>query len=361
MARAHNFFAGPAVLPLAALERAQRELLDWDGTGTSIMETSHRSKEYDAVHNEAVSLFRELLDIPDNYRIMFLGGGASMQFAMMPMNLLSKNQSADYIHTGTWSKKAIAEAKLFGSVNVAFDGETVQLMRIPKQDELRLDPKAQYVHITTNNTIKGTQWHWFPDTAGVPIFADMSSDFLWKKFDVKPFGLIYAGAQKNIGPAGVTVVVIRDDILARCKEEIPTILKYKTHAENNSLYNTPPSFNIYMVRNVLSWMKDLGGLAKMEEINRRKAALIYDTIDANPAFFRAPVEKDSRSMMNIVFRLPSEDLEKKFIAEGAGKRMLGLKGHRSVGGIRISTYNSCPIASVEAAADFMKDFAKANG
>jgi phosphoserine aminotransferase len=360
MARAYNFYPGPATLPLAALERAQRELLDWEGTGTSVMETSHRSKEYDAVHNEAIALVREFLNLPESYHVLFLQGGASLQFAMIPMNLLAKDQTADYIHTGTWAKKAITEAKFFGNVNVAFDGETVGLTRIPRQDELRLTPDARYLHFASNNTIKGTQFHTFPDAGKVPLVCDMSSDFLWRGFDVTPFGLIYAGAQKNVGPAGVTVVIIRDDILQQCKAQNPTLLKYQTHVDKNSLFNTCPCFNIYMLRNVLSTMKDAGGPAKIEELNRKKAALIYDTIDTNAEFFRAPVEKESRSVMNIVFRLPSEDLEKKFVAEGLERRMLGLKGHRSVGGIRISTYNSCTVEAVEAVVGFMKDFAKAN-
>lgn len=361
MARAHNFYAGPAVLPLPALERAQKELLDWMGTGTSVMETSHRSKEYEAVHNEAISLLREFLGLGENYHVLFLTGGASMQFCMVPMNLLSKDQTADYIHTGTWAKKAITEAKLFGNVNVAFDGETVGLTRIPKQDELQLTSGARYVHYTSNNTIKGTQWHWTPETGDVPLVCDMSSDFLWKKFDPAPYGLIYAGAQKNVGPAGVTVAILRDDILKQCKAENPTLLKYATHAEKNSMFNTCPTFNIYMLRNVLAYMKEVGGLDAIEARNRKKAGLVYDTLDANPDFFTAPVEKESRSMMNIVFRLPSEDLEAKFVAEGIEKNMLGLKGHRSVGGIRVSTYNSCPLESVEAVVDYMKAFAKANG
>jgi phosphoserine aminotransferase len=361
MARAYNFFAGPAVLPVPVLEQAQREMLDWENTGTSILETSHRSKEYDALHNEAISLLKELLSIPDNYKVLFLQGGASLQFAMVPMNLLTKDATADYIHTGTWSKKAIAEAKLFGNVNLAFDGETVQRKRVPQPSELKLTPGARYVHLTSNNTIEGTQFFSFPDTHGVPIVSDMSSDFLWRPFDVKPFGLIYAGAQKNCGPAGVTLVVIRDDVLAQCREDQPTMLKYATHAKENSLFNTCPCFAIYIVRNVLRYLKAQGGLAAMEAQNRKKAAWIYDTIDANPGFFRAPVEKASRSVMNIVFRLPSEELEAKFVAEGKQRRMLGLKGHRSVGGIRISTYNACPPEAVEAVVGFMKEFAKANG
>jgi phosphoserine aminotransferase len=361
MARAYNFFAGPAVLPVPVLEQAQREMLDWENTGTSILETSHRSKEYDALHNEAIALLKELLSIPDNYQVLFLQGGASLQFAMVPMNLLPKDATADYIHTGTWSKKAMAEAKLFGNVNLAFDGETVQRKRVPQPAELKLTPGARYVHLTTNNTIEGTQFFSFPDTHGVPIVSDMSSDFLWRPFDVKPFGLIYAGAQKNCGPAGVTLVVIRDDVLAQCREDLPTMLKYATHAKENSLFNTCPCFAIYIVRNVLRYLKAQGGLAAMEAQNRKKAGLIYDTIDAHPDFFRAPVEKASRSVMNIVFRLPSEELEAKFVAEGKQRRMLGLKGHRSVGGIRISTYNACPPEAVEAAVGFMKEFAKANG
>ncbi len=361
MARAYNFYAGPAVLPVPALERAQQELLDFAGSGTSIMETSHRSKEYDAVHSEAIALVKEFLGLGDDYHVLFLGGGASTQFAMIPMNFLSSGETADYIHTGTWSKKAIAEAHLFGEVNLAFDGETVELKRIPKPEELKLTPGARYVHFTSNNTIKGTQWHWFPQTGGVPLVCDMSSDFLWRRFDASPFGLIYAGAQKNIGPAGVTLVIIRDDFLATAKEKNPTMFQYKTHVEKNSLFNTPPCFNIYMVRNVLAWMKELGGPDAMEKINRQKAGMVYDTIDANPDFFRAPVAKDSRSMMNIVFRLPNEELEGRFVAEGKEQQMLGLKGHRSVGGIRISTYNSCPVEAIEKVTDFMKAFAKAHG
>ncbi|MFH1143499.1 MAG: 3-phosphoserine/phosphohydroxythreonine transaminase [Candidatus Eisenbacteria bacterium] len=361
MARAHNFFAGPAVLPLPALERAQKELIDWAGTGTSVLETSHRSKEYDAVHNEAIALIKEFLGLDEHFQVLFLQGGATLQFAMVPMNLLAQGQSADYIHTGHWSKKAMAEAKLFGTVKVAYDGAGGSFTHIPAQGELKLDPAARYVHITSNNTIEGTQYHAFPNTGRVPLVCDMSSDFLWRPFDPKPFGLIYAGAQKNLGPAGVTIVIIRDDVLAACKAENPTLLKYAVHAENNSLYNTPPCFAIYMVRNVLAYMKDLGGLKKIEELNRRKAQMIYDTLEARPDFFRAPVEKASRSTMNIVFRLPTEELEAKFVAEGKGRKMLGLKGHRSVGGIRISTYNSCPMESVETVVAFMKEFAKANG
>jgi phosphoserine aminotransferase len=360
MSRTFNFSAGPSVLPVAALERAQREMLDWAGTGTSVMEASHRGKDYEAVHNEAISLMKELIGLPENYQVLFLQGGASQQFAVVPMNFLSPGQTADYINTGTWAKKAIAEAKLFGTVNIAWGGDKGDATKIPKQADLNLTPGARYVHITSNNTIEGTQFHSFPDTKGVPIVCDMSSDFLWAPFDAKPFALIYAGAQKNIGPAGVTAVIIRNDFLETAKTDIPAIFKYGTHAKENSLYNTPPCFAIYMVRNVLAVVKEMGGLTAMKAHNDKKAGVIYDTIDANPDFFRSPVARDSRSMMNIVFRLPSEELEEKFVAEAKKRRMIGLKGHRSVGGIRVSVYNSCPMEAAEAVTSFMKDFAKSS-
>jgi phosphoserine aminotransferase len=360
MSRSFNFSAGPSVLPVAALERAQREMLDWAGTGTSVMEASHRGKDYEAVHNEAISLMKELIGLPENYQVLFLQGGASQQFAVVPMNFLSPGQTADYINTGTWAKKAIAEAKLFGTVNVAWGGDKGDATRVPKQAEINLTPGARYVHLTSNNTIEGTQYHSFPDTKDVPIVCDMSSDFLWAPFDPKPFGLMYAGAQKNIGPAGVTAVIIRNDLLETCKAEIPAIFRYGIHAKENSLYNTPPCFAIYMVRNVLAVVKETGGLSAMKVYNEKKAGMIYETIDAKPDFFHSPVAKDSRSMMNIVFRLPSEELEEKFVAEAKKLKMMGLKGHRSVGGIRVSVYNSCPMEAAEAVTSFMKEFAKTN-
>lgn len=360
MSRTFNFSAGPSVLPVAALERAQREMLDWAGTGTSVMEASHRGKDYEAVHNEAISLMKELIGLPENYQVLFLQGGASQQFAVVPMNFLSPGQTADYINTGTWAKKAIAEAKLFGTVNIAWGGDKGDATKIPKQADLNLTPGARYVHITSNNTIEGTQFHSFPNTQGVPIVCDMSSDFLWAPFDARPFALIYAGAQKNIGPAGVTAVIIRNGFLETAKTDIPAIFRYGTHAKENSLYNTPPCFAIYMVRNVLAVVKEMGGLTAMKAHNDKKAGMIYDTIDANPDFFRSPVARDSRSMMNIVFRLPNEELEEKFVAEAKKRRMIGLKGHRSVGGIRVSVYNSCPMEAAEAVTSFMKEFAKSN-
>lgn len=358
MERARNFNPGPAALPLAVLEKVQAELLNFAGTGMSILEVSHRSKDYEAVHNGAQALLRELVGIPQEYTILFLGGGASLQFSMVPMNLLGPGVSADYIITGSWSQKALKEAKLVGSPRVAASTEVDgKFARVPKQEELQLDPKARYVHITSNNTIFGTQWQSFPDTGRVPLVADMSSDFLWRPFDVKPFGLVYGGAQKNLGPAGVTLVIIRQDLLEACREDIPVILRFKTHASNNSLYNTPPVFAIYILKLVLEWIKERGGLAAMERENRAKAQRIYGVIDAFPAFYLAPVEKESRSFMNAVFRLPNEELEARFLEEAKAHKFVGLKGHRSVGGIRVSMYNYVERAWVEELAGFMEDFA----
>jgi phosphoserine aminotransferase len=316
MARVLNFNPGPAALPLQSLEQARDELVDFQGTGMSIVEHSHRGKEYEAVHNEAIGLLRELLSIPDAYEILFLQGGASLQFAMVPMNLLLPGKSADYVVTGGWSEKALSEAKILGQTRVActtaVDG---RYTRIPTQSELKLDPNAAYVHMTSNNTLFGTQWQTFPDTGSVPLVADMSSDLLWRPFDVSRFGLIYAGAQKNLGPSGVTVVIVRKDLVGAERKDIPKILRYKAHAENNSLYNTPPTFSVYLVRNVLRWVKAQGGLAAMEKTNRQKGQVIYQAIDARPTFYRCPVEVASRSFMNVVFRLPSEALEEKFVKE----------------------------------------------
>jgi phosphoserine aminotransferase len=359
MARVLNFNAGPAGLPLPALERAQRELLDFEGTGMSIMEHSHRGKAYEAVHNEAISLLRELYGISDDYHVLFLQGGASQQFAVVPMNLLPPGKSADYILTGGWAEKAYEEAGRVGTVRVAATTAVDKAYRrIPKQAELKLDPAAAYVHMTTNNTLFGTQWHWLPEVGEVPLVADMSSDFLWKKVDVSKFGLIYAGAQKNIGPSGVTVVVIKKSLCDAGRKDIPVIFRYATHAANNSLYNTPPTFGIYLARNVLAYVKEQGGLATVEKTNRKKGELLYGAIDAQPDFFRAPVEKDSRSYMNVVFRLPSEELEKKFVADAAKQHMVGLAGHRSTGGVRVSTYNAVTVEMIETLVAFMKDFAK---
>lgn len=362
MARVHNFNAGPAGLPLAALERAQRELIDFEGTGMSIMEHSHRGKAYEAVHQEAIRLVRELCGVSDDYHVLLLQGGASQQFATVPMNFLPAGKSADYVLTGGWSEKAYQEAGRVGTARLA--GSTAvdkKYTRIPRQEELSLDANAAYVHITSNNTLFGTQWHWWPEVGSVPLVADMSSDIMWKKVDISKFALIYAGAQKNIGPSGVVLVIARKDFVEAGRKDIPTIFRYATHASNDSLYNTPPTFGIYLMRNVLAYTKEIGGLEAMEAHNRKKAAIIYDTMDGDADFFRAPVEKESRSLMNIVFRLPSEELEKKFVAEAAKAGMVGLAGHRSTGGIRASTYNAVSIASAEALSQFMKEFKRVNG
>jgi len=372
MSRAINFNAGPAALPLPALERARDELLDFAGSGMSVMEHSHRGKEYEKVHDEAIALVRELLGVPPSHEVLLMQGGATALFAEIPMNLLEKGKSAQYIITGSWGEKALGEAKvvsaLFGA-DVAVrttgvgEGKEKSYTRVPARAEASVDPGAAYMHITSNETIHGVQFNVnasrpFPDTGGVPLVADMSSDFLWRPFDISKFGLAYAGAQKNLGPSGVVVVVVSKEVLDRGRKDIPKIFQFRTHAENKSLYNTPPTFGIYMVRNVLSWLKSQGGLAKAEERNRKKADRLYGVIDKNPEFFRSPVEKESRSVMNVVFRLPSEDLEAQFIADAKKNGMVGLKGHRSVGGIRASIYNAATFEWVDALASFMEDFAK---
>ncbi len=361
MSKIWNFYAGPATLPAAALERAHRELLDWEGTGMSVMEISHRSKEYDALHHEAMSLVSELLGLDEDHHVLFLQGGASLQFAMLPLNFIPEGGSADYIMTGAWSDKALKEARIVADAREAWSGAGENYTRIPSAAELDLDPDAAYVHLTSNNTIRGTQWFEFPDTGQVPLVADMSSDFLWRPFDANRFALIYAGAQKNVGPSGVTVVIVRKSWLERANGGIPTLLRYATHVEKDSLYNTPPSFAIYMVRNVLAWIRDNGGLAAMERRNRAKAQRLYGVIDAHPEFYRCPVEPGSRSVMNVVFRLPSEELEARFIAEAKAAGMVGLKGHRSVGGCRASIYNAMEPEGVDALASFMEEFAADNG
>jgi phosphoserine aminotransferase len=356
--RVHNFNPGPAALPLPVLERAGAELVDYHGTGMSILETSHRSPEYGEVNASAQALIRELLGLDPESKVLLLTSGASMQFAMVPMNLLGEGRSADYVVTGAWSKKAVKEAKLFGKVNIAASTEEESFTRLPKADELKLDPSATYVHLTSNNTIFGTQFHSFPDTGEVPLVADMSSDILSHRFDANKFGIIYAGAQKNLGPSGVTVVILRKDMLERCNEGLPTMLTYGTHVAKDSLFNTPPVFAVYFLDLVLRWVKEQGGLDAMEQINRRKGELLYGLMDEQSDFFRGTVEKESRSLMNVTMRLPSEELEKRLIAEGAAKGFKGLKGHRSVGGIRVSMYNATSALAIEQLVDFMKEFRK---
>lgn len=362
MTRVINFSAGPATLPLPVLEYARNEFLDHEGTGMSLIEHSHRGAAYAKVHEEAKALFREVLDIPDTHEVLFMQGGATGQFALVPLNLRAPGESADYIMTGAWSDKALAEAKITGEAREAGTGKVDgKYTRVPKQAELDLDANAAYVHYTTNNTIMGTQFHEIPDTGDVPLVADMSSDILCRPLDVSRFGLIYAGAQKNLGPSGITVLILRKDLAERSPDTLPKIFRYSTILNGDSLQNTIPTFPVYMVRNVLRWVRDQGGAPAMENRTRDKAGYIYDMIDENPDFFRSPVERDSRSLMNPVFRLPTEDLEKKMIAEAAEAGMVGIKGHRSVGGIRTSIYNAMEPADVQKFVDFAKAFATANG
>lgn len=361
MSRTWNFYAGPATLPPPALERAKAEIPDWEGTGMSVMETSHRSPEYDEVHYGAMNLIGELLGLDDDHQVLFLQGGASTQFAMLPMNFIPEGGSADYVNTGTWSTKALKEANIIAKGRVAASSEDDGFTSIPKQSEYDLDPQAAYVHITSNNTIKGTQFHSFPDTGSVPLVADMSSDILWRPIDANRFSLIYAGAQKNIGPSGVTIVILKKSWLERANQNLPSMLSYSTFSAKDSLYNTPPTFAIYMVRNVLEWVRDQGGLAAVEKTNRAKGDRLYGVMSAYPDFYKCPVAEDSRSYMNVVFRLPTEDLEATFVSEGKGAGMVGLKGHRSVGGCRASIYNAMPLEGVEYLASFMEDFAQKNG
>ncbi len=356
MTRVHNFNPGPCTLPLSALETAQKEFLDYQGTGMSILETSHRTPEYDAVHKKAQSLLRELLGIPEDYHILFLGGGASTQFAMIPMNFIAAGGSADYVITGSWAKKAHKEATIIANGRVAASSESDTFSYIPANDQLDVSDDAAYVHITTNNTISGSQFQYTPDVGKKPLVADMSSDILSRSIDVSQYSLIYAGAQKNLGPAGVTVIILRHDFAETANSGLPTMLSYATHIQKDSLFNTPPVFAIYMMKLDLEWIKAEGGLSAIEKRNDRKAEHLYQTIDASEGFFRCPVRKDSQSKMNVVMRLPSEELEAKFIKEAKSKGLVGLKGHRSVGGIRVSMYNAMPLESVEALTTFMSTF-----
>jgi len=358
--RVYNFNAGPGVLPVPVLEEAQRDLVALPGVGMSVLEISHRSKTFEGILAEAESDLRAVLGIPNNYKVVFLGGGASLQFAMVAMNLLPKDGSADYIDTGSWAAAAIKEAKKLEKVNIAGTTQADKYTRIPRQDELKLDPGAAYLHFTSNNTIEGTEWSAEPEAGAAPLVCDASSDILSKPMDVRKYGLIYAGAQKNMGPAGVTVVILRDDLLARVPAGLPSMLDYKLQAEKQSLYNTPPVFAIYIVRLVMKWLKGIGGLGEMERRNREKAELLYATIDGSDGFFRGTAEKASRSRMNVCFRLPSEELEKKFVDEAKAAKLVGLAGHRSVGGIRASLYNALPKDGVEALVAFMKDFKQRN-
>ncbi|MCA9668509.1 MAG: 3-phosphoserine/phosphohydroxythreonine transaminase [Myxococcales bacterium] len=369
MTRVMNFAAGPAALPQSVLEAARDELLDFQGTGKSILETSHRSPEYDAVHEGAQQLVKKLLGVGDDYHVLFMGGGASAQFVLVPLNLLGDGERGEYVVTGSWAKKAYKEAVTVaktsgGSAHVAATTEQDgRFTRIPEPQSWDVAEDAAYVHITSNNTISGTQFALYkgiPECAA-PLVADMSSDILSYEFDAKKLSLIYAGAQKNLGPAGVTLVVIRQDMLDRARADLPTAFNYQLQAKGKSLANTPPCYAIYMLGKVLGWIEEQGGVGAVQKVNEAKGALIYGALDELSDFYRAPVAKDSRSLMNVVFRLPSEALEKRFIADATERGMIGIKGHRSVGGIRVSTYNAVPLAWVEAVVSFMREFAKANG
>ena len=358
--RIFNFSAGPAVLPVPVLEEAQRDMLSLPGVGMSVMEISHRSKTFDEIIGRAEAGLRELMKVPDNYHILFLQGGASLQFSMVPMNFLPADGSADYVLTGSWGKKALKEAKKAGSVNVAATMADGGFTRCPSREEMSLNSHAAYVHITSNETIEGVQWKREPNVGDVPLVADTSSDILSREIDVSKYGIIYAGAQKNMGPSGLVVVILRDNLLQRIPEVLPTMLDYRVHVENKSLYNTPNTWGIYILSLVCKWLQEKGGLAAMERENDEKAQLIYDAIDATD-FYRGHADIDCRSPMNVTFRLPAEDLEKKFVAEATAQGLDGLKGHRSVGGIRASIYNAFPHAGVEALVSFMKDFERRNG
>jgi phosphoserine aminotransferase len=358
--RIYNFSAGPAVLPLPVLEEAQRDLVALPGVGMSVMEISHRSKTFDAIIQGAEADLRKLAAIPDGYKVLFLQGGASLQFSMVPMNLLGAGAAADYIVTGEWSKKAVKEATKVGATHVAASTEASQFRRLPTQAELNLTPGAAYVHMTSNNTIFGTEWHWLPDVGGVPLVCDASSDIFARPIDIAKFGLIYAGAQKNLGPSGVTIVIVREDLLARSADSLPAMLNYRQLAESGSLYNTPPCFGIYILRLVLKWLTDNGGLEAIGRLNERKAGLLYAELDRS-AFWRPHAERECRSLMNVTFRLPDEDLEKLFVKESTAAGLDGLKGHRSVGGLRASIYNAFPEAGVKALVQFMQDFERKHG
>jgi phosphoserine aminotransferase len=373
--RVMNFSAGPATLPLPALERAQRELLDFSGTGMSVMEQSHRAKEYEAVHDEALGLIREILGVPVTHDVIFLQGGASQQFAQVPLNFLTKGTCADYVVNGAFGEKALGEAALAArmvdarvqiAANTGVGEKPVAYVRAPSAQELVLDANAAYVHFTSNETINGIQFanepgEAFPDFGGIPVVCDMSSDFMWRPIDVSRFAFIYAGAQKNVGPSGLVVAIARKDFVARGRKDIPKIFQYRSMVEANSLLNTPSTFAIYLVRNVLRWLEAEGGLGAIEKRNREKARLLYAAIDRNAAFYRCPVEPRSRSVMNVVFRLPTAELEDTLVREAKGAGIVGIRGHRSVGGIRVSLYNAVPVEWVRTLVDFLTAFAAANG
>lgn len=357
--RVYNFYAGPATLPLPALKKAQQELLNFDDSGMSLMEISHRSKQYAKVHSDASSLVRELMNIPDEYKVLWLQGGASTQFYMVPLNLQKDNKKMEYVNTGAWSKKAIKEGKFYGAVEVVASSEDENFSYIP--NEIEFSDNAAFAHITGNNTIFGTEYHKWPDVPDdVPLACDMSSNIMDKKIDPKKFGVIYAGAQKNIGPSGVTLVIVREDLLNRVPENTPTMQKWKTHVDKDSLFNTGPCWAIYICKLSLEHLKGLGGVSEIEKINRKKAKILYDLIDQSNGFYKGHSKPESRSLMNVTFNLKTPELEERCVAEGLAKGMVGLKGHRSVGGMRASIYNAMSLEGVQALADFLKEFQEKN-
>ena len=358
--RIFNFSSGPAVLPLPVLEEAQRDLVSLPEVGMSVMEISHRSTTFEEILSRAIDDIRSLASIPSNYTVLLLQGGASLQFSMVPMNALTPGTTADYIDTGSWAAKAIKEAGRVGTVNVAASTKSDRHVRIPAESELALSPGAAYVHMTNNNTIEGTQWKRLPSVGSAPLVCDASSDIFSRPIEVARHGLIYAGAQKNLGPSGLTVVIIREDLLVRSTDALPSMLSYKVHAENGSLYNTPPTFGVYMLGLTMKWLRSVGGLDAIAVVNERKAGALYAEIDRS-GFFRGPAQKADRSLMNVTFRLPSEDLEKRFAKEASAAGLDGLKGHRSVGGMRASIYNAFPEAGIEALVQFMREFERRNG
>jgi phosphoserine aminotransferase len=361
--RVFNFNAGPAALPLPVLERIREELLDWHGSGMSVMEMSHRSPEYESINAAAELKLRRLLAIPEDYAVIFVQGGGSLQFSMAPMNLCLPGKPVDVLHTGAWTAKAIDELKKGFPYTIAASTESERFARLPRPEEVQWSPDASYVHICTNNTIEGTQWNTIPDTGGVPLVADMSSDIASRPVDVKRFGLIFAGAQKNLGPSGVTVVIIRKDLAGRARKNLPTFLHYGTHIEHKSLYHTPPTFAVYVVGLVLEWIASLGGVSAIQKQNDAKAKLLYDAIETSGGFYRCPVELGSRSKMNVVFRVAGGDeaSEKQFAKQAAAARLAGTPGHRSVGGLRISLYNAVTGEAVEALTGFMREFQRTHG
>lgn len=358
--RAHNFNAGPAALPLEVLEKAQSELTDFANSGMSVIEMSHRGKEFDDVNNATNAKVRELMGISDDYEVLFMPGGASMQFCLIPMNFIRDGKSADFINTGSWATKAIKEASVYKNVNVLWDDKDENYIRCPKASEIKVNPDAEYLHICQNETIGGIKYFELPECGNVPLIADMSSCIMSEVIDVNKYAMIYAGAQKNLGPSGLALCIIRKDLLERVPDNINNFFKYTTHAKNASMFNTPNTWAIYVLGLVCDHLKAMGGVAAMEKANKEKAAMVYEVIDSSD-FWRCPVDKASRSIMNIVWRLPNEDLEKKFVAESKAAHMIGLKGHRSVGGLRASIYNAVPKASVEALVAFMKEFERVNG